>query len=1323
MATTFASLSDILNMDLTPPINRDLAALGRGKMEKEDSICSDYSLSDIEDGLEIESSDLNLDVDEILGTKSLSSGLDFKNDKYTKGVPPNQIGRWSDSSGISLQDSPVSTMVRSPRQSCVFHSPNKSPAILFPKIELTGSELRINANTTTEKTGITKMIDMFEDETTSSRNLKVSNETNFKRHHSEPSDEYHIDADQKTLHVTRKHMPLKRERSVSQGDPSGASSSDKNNNNNEIPTFNTLSNKPTHRIAGNPTSAQWKLYNIAMETYRKSAEKNDPQKLRTSSDASENTDEGSGFKVIPASKTSSHVSLPRSSGVVSLSGSSIGTEEISGVENKSEQSFGPICPADQQKPSSPMHNALDYKTILRRTRSKRQASRTLVNPIILQDIQDNIYSDDENPDTVTDIDSFLCFDSEESNSKKDFQPSSPQLKIDSTDGDVMKRSSLGRTACKVESKTPEVIVWSGLKVLAEKKKLSLQAAKSNVLTRLQKMSLKSGSVFSAFENEQKEYNLRKNAIITKRNKSVIHHPTQNYIYLDPASHNGCNMTSSFGQYHTVASPARLARMRKKSLADCQVSASTNRQFWQLEEIRNTSNDTKISRSKAWKEKKSMSVACNNQQTVMNSDHLHEDARMNKRLSVSLSDLTICPENKSFMPNNTSVNNNNNFLQLPKQSPLRRGKDQANSIKRPDNLVIDLNNGTCNISKSSANRRLSTRLSNNRNPPKLSMPKNFNINISPVMGKKKLQKQLPGIEENSVLPNKQKELSSSIETDLNTFRQSPKHKDKLKLNKKKSYTFASDPFEGALSEDMSKLDWNIEEYFSFLSGKKSKTNSPCSENSVTLLSVNKSTQDFEVDKVEPLSYNPIFENLTESSPEKKTDTVKRRRRKNNESNNIPSYIPDYMKPAYRNALQQSNARYQLNILDKSGPDENTFQSMETFIKRPSVQKCRRNSVVGQSRTWSGRVSERNKSKSKVKFGSLSIARLLKANRLKLTIAPQNQNHVQSSNQPGHNSNLSLSTTNIKGGMMQEESKKDKKKKKGKKGKLTKADISQPQDFKHVGHVGWDPNKGFDMNEVDPALKDLFTHAGISETQLQDKETAQFIYDFIEKRGGMDAIKQQTRTGPPPPPPSRGGGRGSAPPPPPSRGGPPPPPPSRNQGPPPPPSRGYNPPSHRSELPPPPPSNRSRGAPPPPPMGAPPPPMSAPYPPMGGAPPPPPPPPPAPMAPPPPPMPTGGGSDRSDLLSAIRGGTNLKAPSAAPPPEPATGRGALLDQIRQGKQLKTVSQDEMRDKPAEDEDDGGIAGALARALMQREKAIHDSDSESDDGEFNDDEDWDD
>lgn len=46
----------------------------------------------------------------------------------------------------------------------------------------------------------------------------------------------------------------------------------------------------------------------------------------------------------------------------------------------------------------------------------------------------------------------------------------------------------------------------------------------------------------------------------------------------------------------------------------------------------------------------------------------------------------------------------------------------------------------------------------------------------------------------------------------------------------------------------------------------------------------------------------------------------------------------------------------------------------------------------------------------------------------------------------------------------------------------------------------------MNEVDPALKSLFSDAGVSDHQLKDKETAQFIYDFIEKRGGVDAVKK-------------------------------------------------------------------------------------------------------------------------------------------------------------------------------------------------------------------------
>jgi hypothetical protein len=41
------------------------------------------------------------------------------------------------------------------------------------------------------------------------------------------------------------------------------------------------------------------------------------------------------------------------------------------------------------------------------------------------------------------------------------------------------------------------------------------------------------------------------------------------------------------------------------------------------------------------------------------------------------------------------------------------------------------------------------------------------------------------------------------------------------------------------------------------------------------------------------------------------------------------------------------------------------------------------------------------------------------------------------------------------------------------RLTKADIGMPQDFRHVTHVGWDPNKGFDLDNVeDPQLKQFF-----------------------------------------------------------------------------------------------------------------------------------------------------------------------------------------------------------------------------------------------------------
>ncbi|XP_049330937.1 WASP like actin nucleation promoting factor b isoform X2 [Astyanax mexicanus] len=329
------------------------------------------------------------------------------------------------------------------------------------------------------------------------------------------------------------------------------------------------------------------------------------------------------------------------------------------------------------------------------------------------------------------------------------------------------------------------------------------------------------------------------------------------------------------------------------------------------------------------------------------------------------------------------------------------------------------------------------------------------------------------------------------------------------------------------------------------------------------------------------------------------------------------------------------------------------------------------------------------------------------------------------------------------------KKDKGKGKNKKKKISKAEIGTPSNFRHIGHVGWDPNTGFDLNNLDPELKNLFDMCGISEDQLKDKETSKVIYDFIEKKGGVEAVKDELRRQAPPPPPSRGG---PPPPPPPHNSGPPPPPPPSRGGrgapPPPPPSRAPS-----SAPPPPPPSRPGMGVPPPPPppnrghVPAPPPPAPAsmapqappPPPPQfssGGAPPPPPPPPPPPGPPPPAPPPLPGvdsgettpssGGGKSALLEQIREGAALKKVDPGNKPSGNSGgRGALLDQIRQGIPLKTVSDAPQPPTPTS-APSAGIVGALMEVMQKRSKAIHSSDEDEDDEDvedFEEDDEWDD
>ncbi|KAI4884956.1 hypothetical protein NFI96_026801, partial [Prochilodus magdalenae] len=59
------------------------------------------------------------------------------------------------------------------------------------------------------------------------------------------------------------------------------------------------------------------------------------------------------------------------------------------------------------------------------------------------------------------------------------------------------------------------------------------------------------------------------------------------------------------------------------------------------------------------------------------------------------------------------------------------------------------------------------------------------------------------------------------------------------------------------------------------------------------------------------------------------------------------------------------------------------------------------------------------------------------------------------------------------------------------------------IRHIGHVG------FDVDNLDPELKSLFDMCGITEAQLRDKKTFKIIYDFLERKGGVEAVKEELR----------------------------------------------------------------------------------------------------------------------------------------------------------------------------------------------------------------------
>uniref|UniRef100_A0A5S6QXE9 WH1 domain-containing protein n=1 Tax=Trichuris muris TaxID=70415 RepID=A0A5S6QXE9_TRIMR len=315
------------------------------------------------------------------------------------------------------------------------------------------------------------------------------------------------------------------------------------------------------------------------------------------------------------------------------------------------------------------------------------------------------------------------------------------------------------------------------------------------------------------------------------------------------------------------------------------------------------------------------------------------------------------------------------------------------------------------------------------------------------------------------------------------------------------------------------------------------------------------------------------------------------------------------------------------------------------------------------------------------------------------------------------------------------------------RITKEEIGEPTNFEHRVHVGWNPETGYAghavTDENEPDIQAILRMVNLPTDFKADKKA---VYSVINQFGGVEAVmrdlehgqrsKVNDHTPSPPPLPSRNHARpkearqpkpilpvttqsllhnnvnrrtecSTNPPPPP----PPPllssslrtsPPPSYVE------ATAHVPPTARTESTNDQPAVSTAAAPPPP----------------------------------PPPLvlfqsdestPSGQASNaRADLLAEIRRGKALKrvdvspAATGATKKEPQSERTELMNQIAQGVSLKPVDKVQTKTDPAPPTEElNGIAGALARALLERRNQMTaaDESSEDDEEDEDDDEEWDD
>ncbi|CAM4589625.1 unnamed protein product [Caretta caretta] len=81
-------------------------------------------------------------------------------------------------------------------------------------------------------------------------------------------------------------------------------------------------------------------------------------------------------------------------------------------------------------------------------------------------------------------------------------------------------------------------------------------------------------------------------------------------------------------------------------------------------------------------------------------------------------------------------------------------------------------------------------------------------------------------------------------------------------------------------------------------------------------------------------------------------------------------------------------------------------------------------------------------------------------------------------------------------------------KPKRNKINKDDISYPSNFKHLGHVGWNPLTGF-TTILDSDLKKVAIQVGVTEDHLKNKRTSEKIFKTIERKGGIEAVRKEVQ----------------------------------------------------------------------------------------------------------------------------------------------------------------------------------------------------------------------